>query len=378
MNKIENLKQNRSIFTYKNLYKAYLCCRKNKRKTVNALKFEYDLEDKLMKLYLELKNQTYQPGRSIRFVVTEPKSREIFAADFRDRIVHHLFVSELLPSAEKRFIHDSYACRVGKGTHKAVERLCQYIKSAGQAGKKLYYGQFDIKTFFPSIDQTCLFMITKNLINKTNKIDNWKKEMIWLSEIIIFHNAVDNYIYKGDPRLIKLVPKGKSLTEQVSGKGLPIGNYTSQFFANLYLNELDQFIKYELKCHYYIRYVDDLVIIATEKDSLKKVEIDINSFLRKTLALELNKKKTKIKKIENGIDFLGYFTKKNYILVRRSVVKRMNKKLYTPRISQTDKMQAISSYFAHFQHANTFKLRNKIVNNQLDYIYWPESLPASR
>lgn len=365
------------LITYKNLYKAYLACRQNKRKTINALKFEYDLEENLIKLYLELKNFTYKPGRSIRFVVTEPKPREIFAADFRDRIVHHLFVQAILPDAEKRFIYDSYACRVDKGTHKAVERLRQFIKSAGQANQEIYYGQLDIKTFFPSIDQEILFKVTKKLILKVKQNLEWKKEMLWLSRVIIFHNAVSDYVYKGEKKLIDLVPKGKSLTEQKPSKGLPIGNYTSQFFANLYLNELDQFIKNELRIKKYIRYVDDIVVISKGKDDLPKLEYQINNFLKERLDLELNRKKTKIKAVKNGVDFLGYFIKKDYSLVRRSVIGRMNKKLYAKDINKKKKQEALSSYFAHYRHANSYQLRNKIENNQLNHVYWPESISVS-
>lgn len=368
------MKKIKTIFTYKNLYQAYLVCRKNKRKTINALKFEYDLENNLMKLYLELKNREYHPGRSIRFVVTEPKIREIFAADFRDRIVHHLFVRELMFSAEKRFISDSYACRKGKGTHKAVEQLRKFIKSAGQNSRPLHYGQFDIKTFFPSIDHNILFQLTKNSIKKAQKNNKWIDEMTWLARIIIYHKAAADYLYKGDPRLVELIPVGKSLTDQSPGKGLPIGNYTSQFFANLYLDKLDHYIKSVLKCRYYIRYVDDLVIIGTANDDFGRIESKINNFLNEKLALCLNQKKTKIKPLGNGIDFLGYFSKKNYTLARRSVVKRMNNKLHAPKTSKEDKMEIISSYFAHFQHADTWSLRSQIVKNQLDYIYWPESL----
>lgn len=335
------------------------------------------MEDNLMALYLDLKNRTYEPGRSIRFVVTEPKPREIFAADFRDRIVHHLFVQEILPHAEKRFIYDSYACRVGKGTHKAVARLQKFIKSAGQANREVYYGQFDIKTFFPSIDRRILFDITKKLILKIHKDDHWKEEMVWLCDKIIFHDAAADYTYKGDPELVKLVPAGKSLTEQIPGKGLPIGNYTSQFFANLYLNELDQFMKNDLRVKKYIRYVDDVVIISRDKNELNDLEFQINGFLKEKLALELNKKKTKIKSVNNGIDFLGYFTKKDHILARRSVIKRMNKKLYINELYEQKKKEAISSYFAHFKHADTYRLRNKIENNQLNYIYWPDSMSVS-
>ncbi len=243
-----------SLFTYENLYRAYLECRKNKRKTVNALKFEIDFENNLFKLLCELKARKYHPGRSICFAVKEPSLREIFAADFRDRIVHHLLVGELLPFFEPRFIYDSYACRPEKGTHLAVRRLYKYMRSFPR--EDYYYGQFDIKGFFMSIDHNILYSILKAKLLKIfhreaavkGRADFQRlKEILWLSRSIIFHRPADNYRTKGDLELLAKVPPHKSLLHQKENRGLPIGNYSSQFFGNLYLDGLDQFVKRTLK-----------------------------------------------------------------------------------------------------------------------------------
>jgi len=329
------------------------------------LKFEYNLEENLLKLLDELRSRTYAPGRSIRFIVTRPKPREIFAADFRDRVVHHLLVSELLLAAEKRFIYDSYACRPGKGTHRAVGRLRKFIRSAGNKNQELHYLQLDIKTFFPSIDQKNLFSIAERLIYRVAKNIEWANEMLWLGRKIIFHNAAANYYYKGNPELKKLIPPEKSLVGRVAGKGLPIGNYTSQFFANLYLNELDQFIKRELKCKNYVRYVDDLVLIGADKRDFDGWIIRINDFLKNRLVLRLNEKKIRARPVASGIDFLGYFIKTDYVLVRRAVVRRLRKRLFAPAADREQLLQRISSYFAHFKFADSWKLRTKIVELQL-------------
>ena len=355
------------IFTYQRLYRAYLDCRRHKRKTANALKFEYNLEENLLKLLSELRERTYAPGRSIRFIVTKPKPREIFAADFRDRVVHHLLVNELAPHAEKRFTHDSYACRPGKGTHRAVGRLRKFIRSAGDKNQELHYLQLDIKTFFPSIDQKILFSIAERLIWRVAKNIEWAGEMTWLSRRIIFHNAAANYYYKGKPELKKLIPPEKSLVGRQPGRGLPIGNYTSQFFANLYLNELDQFIKRDLRCRNYVRYVDDLVLVHADKSDFDGWTERINDFLKNKLALRLNEKKIRARPVASGIDFLGYFIKADYVLVRRAVVRRLHKRLFAPA-SPTDVptenrellLQTISSYFAHFKFADSWRLRCKI------------------
>ena len=371
MTKDQNYKTG-TIFTYKNLYRAYLDCRKHKRKTANALKFEYNLEENLLKLLNELRNRTYAPGRSIRFIVIRPKPREIFAADFRDRVVHHLLVSELLPFAERRFIHDSYACRPGKGTHRAVGRLREFIKSVGNKNEKLHYLQLDIKTFFPSIDQNVLYDLALRLIYKIAKNNERAAEVRWLAKKIIFHNAAANYYYKGNPELKKLIPPEKSLVGRVAGKGLPIGNYTSQFFANLYLNELDQFIKREVKCKHYVRYVDDLVLIGADKSEFEGWVIKINDFLKNRLELKLNEKKIRTRPVASGIDFLGYFIKADYVLVRRAVVRRLRQRLFAPASpagrpaeDRERLLQRISSYFAHFKFADSWKLRSKVVEWQL-------------
>ncbi len=387
-----------TIFTYQRLYRAYLDCRRHKRKTANALKFEYNLEENLQKLLSELRERTYRPGRSIRFIVTKPKPREIFAADFRDRVVHHLLVNELAPHAEKRFTHDSYACRPGKGTHRAVGRLRKFISSAGNKKvviptegrnpfscpirrksdpsslrslgmttrrNELSYLQLDIKTFFPSIDQKILFSIAERLIWRVARNIEWAGEMAWLSRRIIFHNAAANYYYKGKPELKKLIPPEKSLVGRQPGKGLPIGNYTSQFFANLYLNELDQFIKRDLKCKNYVRYVDDLVLVHADRSDFDGWIIKINDFLKNKLALRLNEKKIRARPVASGIDFLGYFIKADYVLVRRAVVRRLHKRLFAPALDRERLLQTISSYFAHFKFADSWKLRTKIVELQL-------------
>jgi len=177
------------VFSFKKLYKAYLKCRKNKRNKRNALQFEINTEENLLKLEEELKAHTYLPLPSTCFVTESPKTREIFAADFRDRIVHHLLVGYLEPKWEPKFIHDSYACRKGKGTHGAAKRLQQFMrKASNNRSRAAFFLQIDIKSFFVSINKQILFRI----INQ--KEDN--EEIIWLLEVIIFNNPADNQIWK--------------------------------------------------------------------------------------------------------------------------------------------------------------------------------------
>ncbi len=357
-----------TIFTYHNLYLAYLECRQNKRNTKNALAFEIGLETKLAKLLHELRGGTYRPGRSLCFIVTLPKPREIFAADFRDRIVHHLFVRELLPFAERRFTRDSFACRTGRGTHKAVAQLRHFIDQQREE-KKLFFLQVDIQTFFPSIDKGILFSLTERLIRKSGKGDWWICEMLWLARVITFHDPTLSYRYRGDVRLQTLVPREKSLLFQPKGKGLPIGNHTSQFFANSYLNEVDHFVKRTLKCRQYVRYVDDMILLGTDVMALRQWRDEIDQFLRERLGVHLHPRKTVLQPVGKGIDFLGYFLKTDHALVRRRVVKRLKGKLRDfppePIGTEVHLIACLNSYCGHFRFARSFRLREHIYGYHL-------------
>ena len=362
----------KTIFTFEKLYQAYLDCRKTKRKTINALKFEWNLERNLFQLKKALETKKYKPGRSICFVVKEPSPREIFAASFKDRVVHHLLIREILEMGERKFIFDSFACRKNKGTHAAVKRLKRFIRKVTQNYKKeAFYCQLDISGFFMSIDHDVLFSIFQKFISKQDKPDQWKEEVLWLAKTIIFHKPTENYLIKGNPSLFKLIPARKSLFQSGEKCGLPIGNYSSQFFANLYLNELDQFIKRKLKCKYYIRYVDDLILLDRDKENLRHWRNKINNFLEERLSLKLNLDKTKIQPIDNGINFLGYFVKPDYVLICRRVVSRLKNKLYFLNKNKKETLElnktlaTINSYYGHFKHAFSFNLRKDIYENHL-------------
>jgi RNA-directed DNA polymerase len=361
------------IFNLEKLYSAYLDCRKRKRKTINALKFEWDLERNLFLLLNELKLKKYKPGRSICFVVEKPTPREIFASNFKDRVVHHLLVREIEEIGEKTFIFNAFSCRKGKGTHKAIKKLREGIRKASKNyTREIYYMQIDIAGFFMSIDHNILCSILEKLIRKEKKSFQWKSDILWLAKTIIFHKPIDNYVIKGIPSLFSLIPPRKSLFRSGKFKGLPIGNYSSQFFANLYLNELDQFVKRNLKCKYYFRYVDDVVLLENNKENLKHYRDRIDIFSQKELDLRLNKKKTKIQLVRKGIDFLGYIVRLDYVLVRKRVVGNLIVKLKratkNPFIICEDFLleflAMVNSYFGHFRHANSFNLRKNIYKNR--------------
>ncbi len=357
------------IFNFQKLYRAYLDCRRTKRKTLNALKFEWKLERNLFWLLKELQQKTYKPGRSICFAVREPTPREIFAASFKDRVVHHLLINEIIKAGEKNFIFDSFACRKNKGTHKAVKRLSSFMRKETRKHTEVYYLQLDIAGFFMNIEHNILYSILKKLVSKQKRSKLWKKDILWLAKTIIFHQPTRNYKFKGDLSLFNFIPFRKSLFYSAKNKGLPIGNYSSQFFANLYLNKLDQFVKRRLKCRPYVRYVDDLILIDKDKEKLKCWRREIGKFLRNNLKMELNLAKTQIQPVKKGIDFLGYFVKPKYLLVRKKVVSRLKDKLFRLKnrgfLNLNKVLAAINSYFGHFRHAKSFKLRRNIYVNHL-------------
>ena len=337
------------MFTYRQVYSCYIKCRKNKRNTANQLRFEINAEQNLLRLQEELNSRTYQPKRSICFVVNKPKLREIFAADFRDRIAHHILVEHLEAAAEPRFIYDSYACRKNKGTHKAVKRLQHFTRSITENhSRQSCYLQLDIRSFFVNINKDLLFKLIKKYTED--------KDMIWLAGTIIYNDCTEDCMTIKGRNLLKHIPDHKTLFKQEKNKGLPIGNLTSQFFANLYLNELDQFVKHSLKCRYYIRYTDDFLILHQDERQLERWMNEIVVFLREKLDLKLNINKTTIRPISNGIDYLGYIVRPFYILVRRRVINNLKAKIYNGTLNKASYM----SYLGHLKHANAYRLQRQI------------------
>ena len=361
------LKYTMTIFTFDKLYKAYKDCLHNKKNTANALKFELKREKNLFQLLSDLKSRRYEISRHICFVVKEPSPREIFAGDFRDRVVHHLLCNEIGELFERDFIESSYANRKGKGTHKAVRELRFYMVRGGKNRQKLYFLKMDVKGFFRNIDKDILWGIVERKIKESGGSEKWKEEVLWLAEKIIYHDPTQNYVFKGRLETKSLIKKEKSLLFGDKSKGLPIGNLTSQFFANIYLNELDHFVKEKLGFLRYIRYVDDFIILDEDKKKLIKTVDRIDCFLNDKLHLCLCKDKTILQPTERGIDFLGYFVKPTHTLVRQKVVKRFKDKMRKRRnpddgfFSLSD-IPMIKSYLGHFMHANSYNLLKKLKN----------------
>jgi RNA-directed DNA polymerase len=308
--------------TFEELWRRYRACRRNKRNTRNALAFEIEAEAKLLELQQELRDHTYRPGRSICFVTDGPKPREVFAADFRDRVVHHLLVHRLERVFEPRFIHDSYACRAGKGTLAASDRLMQFLRRITANGRRAAWAlKLDVASFFPSIHKQTLYGIIAQHVRDP--------EVLWLTRAVLFHDPTRDYHFRsreaspGPETNCYPIPAHKSLFGKNNERGLPIGNLTSQFWGNVYLNELDQLVKRTLRCRYYIRYVDDMVLLSEGREQLVRWRGEIEQFLDRRLRLVLRAEAQEPVPVRRGIDFVGWKTWWNYRVPRRRTVSRL-------------------------------------------------------
>ena len=374
------------FISFENLHLAFQKASRLKKFRKDVLNFEYRLEYNLLTLQKELKNNTYQHGGYRKFIVEDPKKREIKAAPFRDRVIHHAVANIIEPIFNKGFIFDSYACRQDKGTHRAVQRLNKFVQSikskqalsrGGEVPGLIYCLQCDISKYFASINHRVLFELIKR------KIRN-KKLLVVIQKII--QSSFDQPEHENYPlqfysmeRLVRLDSSKNtdySLRNTVRLTGIPIGNLTSQLFANIYLNELDQFIKHtlskELKkqkkdscaSHYYIRYMDDFLFLDLDKKTLHWVKDKIKNFLETNLKLNLHPKKVNVFPIKNGIDFLGYrvFCSKP-IKLRRSTVFRFIKRIkkYQEKKKKPELIwQSFQSWKGYAKHGDSYQLQQSL------------------
>ncbi|MBU4251766.1 MAG: reverse transcriptase/maturase family protein [Candidatus Omnitrophica bacterium] len=320
------------IMAKENLYhSAYMASRGRRYKDTTA-DFNFSLEEETDRLYKELLAKTYRHGKYRLFTIYDPKKRNIAAAPFRDRVVHHAVHDVIEPIIDKTFIYDSYACRKDKGTHKALNRAQGFLR----ANRFCFHG--DIKQYFPSINRSVLKGILRMRIKD--------KDLLWLLDEII-----DSTPYND------------------SEKGLPIGNLTSQFFANLYLNELDYFIKFDLRIKYYLRYMDDFLIFSNEKMRLVEVKERTRKFLDGSLKLRLHEEKSQIYSTSKGIKFLGFRLFSEDRRLASDNVKRFKKRLNkfeclfaNGKMTKTAVKDSVRCWAAHSKYANTVTLRKSIFN----------------
>jgi hypothetical protein len=295
------------------------------KNTAQKKKYFLDFYSIAKSLEGEILSKAYHPSQFSCFAVKDPKPREIFAPHFRDRVVHHLLVDSIESLIDKRFIHTSFANRKEKGIHQAIRALQPILRKESSH----YFLQIDIKNFFPSINKTILFTIFMKQLRTLPLLEKEKELFEFLAHRIIFHDPTNpRPIFTGNKSLLGQIPAHKSLFNIPELQGLPIGSLSSQFFANLYLNELDQYAKHILKIKHYFRYVDDMVIIGENTAQLSSYKNAIDIFLKENLKLSLHPNKTILQPTQNGINFLGYVIRKNNKLVRNRTVKAFKKRLY--------------------------------------------------
>jgi hypothetical protein len=367
------------------LFQAYFDARRNKRNTLNALAFEIDYESKLFQLYDDIRNRNYEIGPSICFIVFKPVQREVFAADFRDRIVHHLIYNYLNPIFERLFIHDCYSCRKGKGTSFGIQRIDHFIRSCSENYKKdAYILKLDIRGYFMSMDRRLLYEKIQNTIEHTRakyELEFDLETLFYLLEKVVFHDPTQNCVIRGQRRDWVGLAKTKSLFTAGKGNGFPIGNLTSQLFGNIYLNDFDHFIKCKLKCRYYGRYVDDFVIVHRDQNALKGMLPVLNEHLRSRLGLELHPKKVYLQHYTKGVQFLGAVIKPYRIYIHRRMkgnfyeaIQRWNQRIGEWKEFQKEEgnqfLFTMNSYLGMMKACDTFRLRKKMIEEVMDEKCW--------
>ncbi len=315
------------IYDFENLYQAYLKARKGKRYQSDVLKFSANLEENLITIQNELIWHQYQCGEYHFFKVFEPKERDVAALPFRDRVVHHAIINIIEPIYEQRFIYDSYACRVGKGTHAGADRAQKFMRIVKRNHGRVYALKADVSKYFASIDHDVL----TRLLNKRIAC----LETMSLIKVIL---------------------------DSTPSPGIPIGNLTSQLFANIYLHELDEYCKHTLRERFYVRYMDDFVILHHDKQHLHKIREQIEWFLASELKLKTNHK-TSVFPISdrNGrsLDFLGYKIWPTHRKLRKDSIKRFKKRLkkmqqqYAAGNKNLPEIrQRIMTFISHAAHSN--------------------------
>ena len=339
------------ITSFENLYQAFKCAARGKRKKTDVAAFEFDLEENLVHLQEELQTLTYQPGAYHNFHIQDAKRRLISAAPFRDRVVHHALCQVIEPIFEARFIHDTYACRVGKGTHRALLRARQFARQYP------YVLKCDIQHFFPNIDHEILRSLLMRYIADKNIL--WLIDKILASGSEIHTKTNEPNYFPGDDLFAKLRPRG-----------LPIGNLTSQFWANVYLNPLDQFVKRDLKCAGYLRYVDDFLIFASDKATLHACRLCVMDVLAK-LRLTLHENQAVVFPCSTGIPFLGWrvyhdhfrLKKRNGVNFQRRFA--MQRKLLAQgALSYVELKAFVQGWVAHAAFGDTWGLRRAILSSK--------------
>ena len=328
------------LCSYDNLCLAFKKARKHKTLLYYVIEFENNLERNILLLRSELLFHCYCPKPLVSFIIKDPKTRRISKSDFRDRVIHHALCNIIEPIFEKRFIHDSYANRTGKGTQKAVERFVYFERKASRNNAvSCFVLKADIKKYFENVDHNILINIIRIRIKD--------ERVLWPIKKILANSSYE-----------------------IQDKGMPLGNLTSQFFANIYLNELDQFVKHCLRAKFYIRYVDDFVILDSNKNLLERYKKEISEFLTKTLLLNLHPDKSRVIKLGDKLNFLGLRMFYHHKLLKKQNLEKMKNKMFflkedfqNAKVKYDEIYDVMEGWIAYAKTANTYKLRTKVLED---------------
>ena len=328
------------VISVENLFQAWAEFRSDKQQKPDVMKFERHLEENIFDLHHLLRKKQYEHGAYQAFYIHDPKQRLIHKATIQDRVLHHAIFKVLNPVFEPTFIAHSFSCRIGKGTHKGVAALATMLRKISKNNTKPCFAlKCDVRKFFATVDQDILFSILQKRIQDEDMLK-------------LLHKIVYSFNRTGAPH-----------------KGIPIGNLTSQLFANIYMNELDQFVKHQLRVKHYVRYTDDFVIVADNTQYLQGLLPKIQEFLRDVLLLELHPNKISIRKFSQGIDFLGYVVLPNYSVLRTKTKRRILSKLdnniqglKNGAVSEGYFHQSLQSYLGVLSHANSYNVEQNIKN----------------
>lgn len=388
----------------RDLYTAYYCAKRGKGDMSYVKAWEENLHENMEALCDDLWYRRYKPLPSKCFIIDYPKKREIFAAMFRDRIVHHLYYNWVHLLFEQTFIQDSYSCVPGRGTHYGIQRITDFCRRESHNWQRPCYAlHLDIRGYFMHIVRRRLLEIALTSLRKmaTHKVGkdaaacglamaSWKTwdnvldfDMVcWLTEIIVLLDPLENCIICGSKEDWIGLDPAKSMLNLLEGLGLPIGNLTSQLFSNVYLNIFDQFMKRELHCKYYGRYVDDSIVVSSDREWLLSLAPRIKEFLHKELGLELHMGKLQLSEVHRGVEFLGTFIKPYRTYVSNHTLERIRKSLNLllhpqpvktdvrvthplnsrrgRKISPTRLLRSVNSYLGILSHTASYRLRRRL------------------
>lgn len=358
------------------LHQAYLDARRHKRNKPYQLHFEASADYYLEDLCNSLLRKTYRPYASECFVIREPKCREVFAAHFRDRVVHHLYYNYTHEIFERTFIQDAYSCIKGRGTHYGIDRLRRHIMQESRNYTcECYVLKMDIRGYFMNINRQHLANIAVESLKKMSghKVGKYRPEcwndvvdldfLCYLTREIALLNPMEHCRYIGSPSDWEDLPHEKTLFHSPDGCGLPIGNLTSQLFSNVYLNIFDQFMKRSLHCRHYGRYVDDFYVVSKDRQWLASLVPQVKVFLADNLGLCIHEGKTQILSVKKGIEYLGAYVLPYRIYVGRSTLFRIYNKLPVLEMENRRDLVAssLNSYCGIFSHGRNFNLRKRLL-----------------